>query len=266
MGRYLEFDSNHFDFVTRADFSVRTEYFEEFIWGTTRDKSVYGVTRKTPEVTVEYSLNGLKFFKYVLGELSGAEAPYTITPADTLPTADYKASIDTYVFSVTSAKVESLELTVEEGSPVRVEFTARGTNYSTTTGANSYSSDLSVLPLQIHDVTVNCGGTLTYGRFSLRIVNNLDPEYKTSTLPVRYIERGLEVDGRIRLQTWTIPTEGGMTITLGNVGQIILPKIIWTEIPPRARGWDYPELELSFRAFATDTDPKIKVIANNDKW
>jgi len=269
VARYFQFDSKNFDFVVRADFSVRREVFEEFTWGGSRDKSVYGVTRVSPEVTVEYDLNGLQFLYYVLGSVSPAvgSVPATIVPADTIPELDYKVTVDNSYFAVTDAKVDTWELTVEEGSPVRAEFTARGRNYSTTSGASSYSSDYSVLPVMIHQTTISTGGSdFTFARFNLRVNNNLEPEYKTSTLPLRLLERGLEVTGRIRLQTWTVPSNGPVTISLGNAGTIILGYVIWTEIPPRARGWEYPEEELSFTAYATSSAPKIKVICNNAKY
>jgi len=267
MARYFEFDGNSIDFPTRADFVERREYFEDFILGGGRDLRAYGLTRITPSLTVEYDVNGLKFLKYAMGTI-GTTSPYTVTVASTLPSGDYKVTVDDDHMSIHDAKVDTWEITIEEGNPVKAEFTVIGKTMGTD-GASQFTPDFNNMPILPHECTLIIGGsTVTeWTRISLRINNALEAIHKTSSLPVTIRETGLEITGRIRAPEYSSSwaSEGGMTLIIGDAGTIKVRQIKFTEIPPRVTGFDLPETEISFSGYPSGTLAAIEAVVN-DKW
>ncbi|MEM2261394.1 MAG: phage tail tube protein, partial [Ignisphaera sp.] len=204
------------------------------------------------------------FLYYVLGSISTT----TIAVGSTIPESFYYVTVENENMSLHGAKVDTWELTVEEGSPVRAEFTAIGKNIGTT-GASPFTPDFNNPPKMQSDVSVTVGGsTIEYNRLSLRISNGIEPIYKGSLNPQELRETGLEVTGRIRAPKYSqFISEGAMVITISNVGQISMPNVRLTEVPPRVSGFDLPETEISFRAYPTTTEDAIKVtLTNTLKW
>lgn len=263
--RYFQFSGGTIDFVTRVEFSKRVEYYSDFVLGGTRDRTVYGLTRITPQVTVAYNVNGLKFLQYVMGSISGS----TIMIASTIPFSFYNVSTPEGTVSVSDAKVDTWELTIEEGSPIRAEFTAIARSIGASP-ASPYTPDFNSPPKMPSDATLTINGVANtlWNRLTVRIDNGIEPLFKTSTLPVELRETGLEVTGRLRaplFREWA--SEGSVNIIIGGVGTIVMPSVKFTEVPPRVSGFDLPETEISFRAYPTATADAIRVFLTNlAKW
>lgn len=254
MARYFEFSGNSIDFPIRADFTERREYFEDFVLGGGRDLRAYGLTRITPNLTVEYDVNGLRFLRYVLGSETGT-SPYTITVGSTLPVADYKVTVEGDNMSIHSAKVDTWEITIEEGNPVRAEFTVIGRNIGSQ-AALPFSPDFNNMPILPHQCTLNINGVINtlWTRISLRINNALEPIFKTSSIPVEIRETGLEITGRIRAPEYTNwAPEGSIDLIVGRAGTITVRNVKFTEVPPRVTGFDLPETEISFSGYPVGT-------------
>ena len=267
MARYFEFSGNSIDFPTRADFVERKEYFEDFVLGGGRDLRAYGLTRITPNLTVAYDVNGLRFLKYALGSESGTASPYTITVGSTLPTADYKVTVDDDNMSIHDAKVDTWEITIEEGAPVRAEFTVIGKTLGTE-AASAFTPDFNNMPILPHECTLKIGGTpnTLWTRISLRINNALEAIHKTSSVPVDIRETGLEITGRIRAPEYSEwANEGSIDLIIGSAGTIIVRQVKFTEVPPRVTGFDLPETEISFSGYPSGTLAAIKAIVGS-KW
>ena len=268
MGRYLSFDGNHFNFPLRADFRRRVEYFSDFVLGGTRDKAIYGLVRITPELTVQYDVDGLAFLRYVLGTVSADGV--TVSVATTLPSADYKVTVDDDHLSVLEAKVNTWELTIEEGNPVRAEFTVIGKAYGSDV-AETYSPPFCDIPVRPSECTLCVDGSpnTLWNRISVRVNNNLEPLFKGSTLPQDIRERGLEVELTVRAPEFgEFMSEGSIDITIGDKGTIVLPNVKFTEVPARVEGFDLPESELSFRAYpyCTEADAIQVILADTETW
>lgn len=267
MARYFEFSGGSIDFPTRADFSKRIEYFNDFVLGGGRDRTVYGVIRITPQITVAYDVNGLKFTQYVLGSISPDSK--TISVASTVPESFYKVSTEEGTMSLHNAKVDTWELTIEEGAPVRAEFTAIGKTIGAE-AASAYQPDFDSMALVPSDCTLKINNTVNpnWTRITCRISNALDVIFKTSSIPVNIRETGLEITGVLRApHYYQWANEGSVDIILGNVGTITMPKVRFTEIPPRVTGFDVPETEISYRAYPTSTQDAIKIfLSNTIKW
>ena len=268
MGRYLSFNGNYFNFPIRADFRKRKEYFSDYVLSGGRDKAIYGVIRITPELTAEYDVNGLRFLEYVLGTVSDDGA--TISVESTLPTADYKVTVDSDNMSIHNAKVNTWELRIEEGNPVRAEFSVIG-NTIGTEAATQYNVCFSSLPLLPNQCTLFIDGVANtiWNRISVRINNNLEPLFKGSTIPQEIRERGLEVTGAIRANEYSeFLSEGSIDLVLGTIGTLVMANVKLTEVPARVRGFDLPETEISFQAFpvCTDNDAIIAYLGDTITW
>jgi len=269
MTRYLKFNDNYHEYSTRADVSIRKEYFERFTFGGTRDKKLYALTRIRPEVTVEYQVIGGNFFYYAMGEYSTIppQDNNTIDVGSTLPLIDIKIDVDGDKVAVIDGKIDSLEITFEEGSPAVVEYTVLGTNWNTTITVGAYTVDWTKVPLTMDKVTITLDNTtIQANRLAIRIANNLDPRYYADTLPVELRETGLEVTGRIRISEYQVLNDGSLNIATEDF-TMILPKVKFTELPPRVTGFDVPEAELAFTAYpGGDFNSVLRVITHNDEW
>ena len=200
MGRYFRFDTNYFDFATRADFNWRRDWFSEFVFGGSRDKRIYGLTRVTPTATWTYDVNGLKFLYYATGSISTNGV--TITVGDTPEIGTLHAGVDGINAGITGAKVDTWEFTVEEGGPARVEVNAIGKN-TTTVAPTAYTTDIDQTVIMPYDVSVTINtSSIGYTRFNLRVSNDLQPIFKTATLPNTIRPQGLMVEGRVRCQDY----------------------------------------------------------------
>ena len=271
MPRYLDGtvpSTIYFDFPTRADFSKRIEYFEDFILGGGRDKLAYGLTRITPQLTVTYDLNGLKFLQYVMGSITGT-GTLTITTAATLPTVTFRVLTDDGTMSIHDAKVDSWQITVEEGNPVRSEFTVIGKTIGAEAGA-SFSPDFANMPIVPSQVTLNIAGTpnTLWTRLNIQISNAITPIFGTSSIPTALREAGLSVTGRIRApKYYQWAAEGSIDLIIGGVGTITIGSAKFTELPPRVTGFDLPETEISFKGYPGVSADAIKATATNTlKW
>jgi len=276
MARYLDMvtdtpETIHFDFATRADFSERKEYFSDFVLGGGRDLKAYGLTRITPTLTMTYDVNGLNFLKFVLGHSDYTRDtvnPSTLTPKGTIGTLDVRVTVESENMSIHNGKVNTWEITVEEGNPVRAEVNIIGKSIGTE-AANTYNPDFSDMPLMPYEVTISTGGSeLDFTRFNIRISNALQAIFKTSSIPVEIREAGLDVTGRIRANNFSNwATEGPWTISFGTIGTIILHQVKFMEIPPRVTGFDLPETEINWTAYPTASTCAITAkIPANPKW
>ena len=268
MGRYFKFDANYFNFATRCDVSWRKEYFMDFVFGGERSDRAYGLTRITPQLTAAYDVDGLYFLKNVIGS-AGTTLPCTITVADTPQIGTIGCSVDTESAGILNAKVDTWEITVEEGAPVRSEFTAIGRN-TTTFGASSYSADFGSNVLMPSDCIVNVGVTpVSVSLFSMRIGNGLEPIFKTSTLPVTIRATGLEVTGRLRVPSFLDSSvqDNSLSCVYGTIGTIFIGAAKFLEIPPRVTGYELPETEYSWTGFPGAGITALKAVLNNTiKW
>lgn len=250
MARYFEFTGGTIDFPTRADFSKRSEYFEDFVLGGGRDLRAYGLTRIIPQITVTYDLNGMRFLEYVIGGTGG-----TLTVQATVPESFYKVTTESGTMSIHDAKIDTWELTVEEGNPVRAEFTAIGKTIGADT-ASAFSPDFANMPLKPSDVTLTIGAATNtlWSGINVRINNALEPLCKTDSIPVEIREAGLEITGRLRAKEYyEWATESSMDITLGTLGTLRLHSCKFHEVPPTVTGFDLPETEIAFVAYPTAT-------------
>jgi len=267
MGRYFKFDGNTFDFATRADVSWRYEYWNEFVFGGERDQRVYGLTKITPSITAEYDLNGLKFLKYALGSLEATGV--TVTVSDLPQIATIHAGVDGIWAGILDAKIDTWSMSVEENGPVKAEFTAIGKNTTSAT-ATVYSADFCTNVMMASDVSVVVGtNTIDYTRFNLNINNGLEPIFKGSTIPQTIRPTGLEIDGRIRVADYldTDIVNTSLAVHIGTIGDIYIPIIKITEIPPRVTGYDLPEAEYAFNGYPGCTVSAIWAnLDNTIKW
>uniref|UniRef100_A0A6H1ZJ70 Tail protein n=1 Tax=viral metagenome TaxID=1070528 RepID=A0A6H1ZJ70_9ZZZZ len=271
MTRYLDGtvpSTIYFDFPTRADFSKRIEYFEDFILGGGRDKLAYGLTRITPQLTVTYDLNGLKFLQYAMGSL-GTTVPVTISVAATLPTITFRVRTDDGTMSIHDAKVDSWQVTIEEGNPVRGEFTVIGRTIGAVPAA-PFSPDFANMPITPDAVTLRIGGAVIteWTRLNVGISSAIAPIFSTSSIPIALRETGVNVTGRIRAPKYFAwASEGSMELAVAALGTIILPNTKFTEVPPRVTGFDLPETEISFKGYPTAAADAIRaVLINTIKW
>jgi len=267
MGRYFRFDAENFDFAVRADFSWRKEYFSEFVFGGARDKRIYGLTRITPTATWEYDVNGLEFMQYALGTVSVDGT--TISVADTPEIGTIHAGIDGVNAGITFAKIDTWDFTVEEGGPAKVEVTAIGKN-TTTVAPSAYTTDIDapvIMPYNV-GVTINTS-SIGFVRFNLRVNNGQQAIFKTGTVPATIRPTGLEIEGRIRVLDYldSSVTDGSLAVVVGTIGNIYVPTVKLTEIPPRVTGYDLPEIEYSFNGYPTTSNDAIRAILSNTiKW
>lgn len=271
MARYFEFSGGSIDFPTRADFSKRIEYFEDFVLGGGRDLKAYGLTRIIPQITVTYDVNGLNFLQYVLGKSGSAtinSIATTLVPYTTIYTSDYKVSTESGTMSLHDAKVDTWEITIEEGEPVRAEFTAIGKTIGAS-AASAFSPDFSEMPLKPSDVTLKIGGSTNalWSAINLRISNGIEALCKTDSVPVDIREAGLEITGRIRAREYyQWANEGSVDIIFSNRGTITLHSVKFTEVPPTVTGFDLPETEIAFTAYPTATTCALTAITGTVKW
>ena len=267
MGRYFRFDTNTINFVTRCDTSIKREHFTDFVFSGERDQRIYGLTKITPSITCAYDVDGLLFLKNVLGTISADNK--TITVGDLPNIGSINISVDGENAGILNAKIDTWDFTIEEGQPAKAEWTAIGRN-TTAVDTASYVTNFSSPVLMPSDFTLVINtNTIDFTRFNLNINNQLNPIFKTSTLPVTIRSSGLEVEGKIRLMNYSTDgvTDGSLKLVCGAVGTILLATIRVTEIPPKATGYDLPETEYSFTAFPSGTIPSIKVVLSNTlKW
>ena len=269
MGRYFEFGTgNTFDFPTRADFSKRIEYFDDFVLGGGRDRRAYGLVRITPSLRVAYDVNGLTFLKYVLGHTDTSLSVGTIVPQSTIPSTTYKVTVDDESMSISDAKVDTWEITIEEGNPVRAEFSVIGKGIGTS-AASVFNPDFSNMPILPHECTLKVNKSINslWTRLSVRISNDLSPIFKTSSVPVDIREQGLSITGRLRAPQYSEwASEGSVDLIIGSLGTIILHQVKFTEVPPSVTGYDLPETEIAFTAYPTASTTAITAIVSGNKW
>ena len=267
MGRYFRFDANNFDFAVRADVDWRYDYFSEFVFGGTRDKRIYGLTRLTPNMTFEYDVNGLRFLQYVIGTISANGV--TVSVEDPAYIGTIHAGVDGINAGISDAKIDTWEFTVEEGGPCKAEVNAIGRATSTAAPA-AYTTDIDSAVVMPYDVGVTINtSSIGFVRFNLRISNGMEAIYKRDTVPATIRATGLEVEGRIRCLDYldSSVTDGSLVVVVGNVGNIYVPTVKLTEVPPRATGYDLPEVEYTFNGYPTTSDDAISAILSNTvKW
>jgi hypothetical protein len=265
MGRYLKFDTNTIDFATRADVSWKKDYFKDFVFGGERDQRVYGLVKITPEMSIEYDVNGLKALQWVLGSL----ATNTITVSEPTEIGTVSCSVETQSAGISFAKVNDWEINIEEGNPITAVMNFIGKN-TVTTGPSSYAADFSstaMLPSQCY-CTIGAA-SIDFSKISLKINNDIATIFKTNVLPVTLRPQGLQIDGKLRVPSYmdSSVVDGAMTIGLLGVGTICLPTVKFMEIPAKAKGYDIPDTEYSFSAFPAAATSAIKVILGNTlKW
>jgi len=260
MGRYLDIvyqeSTIHFNYPLRAEIGLRKEYFRDFVLGGARDQAITGLTRYRPEITVEYDVCGFKFKDIALGG---------DTPKSTLPYVTVRVTIDDEDLSIENAKVDSWEITWEEGQPTRARVTFVG-KAKGTTGASSFSVDYAKEVFTLGNCTIKLNGTeLKATRYNIRVNNNIQPLYYGDTLPQDLKEQALEIEGRVRLAEFKEVSDGSIQIT-GSGFTIELPNVKWTEVPPRASGMDVPETEARFIALPGIGGYAIKITYTGDEY
>jgi len=166
--------------------------------------------------------------------------------------------------------VNTWELTIEEGNPVRAEFTVIGKNYGAD-AAETYSPPFCSIPVLPSECTLYVGGVpnTLWNRISLRVNNNLEPLFKGSTIPQEIRETGLEVELTVRAPEFgEFMSEGSIDLAIGSKGTIVLPNVKFTEVPARVEGFDLPESELSLRAYpyCTEADAIQVILADTITW
>lgn len=263
MGRHFRFDTNTFNFATRCDVTWRKEYFTEFTFGGARDQRIYGLTKITPTLTAAYDMDGLLFLKNVLGTISTNGV--TIGVNDLPEISTIHAGIDGENAGILNAKIDTWEMTVEEGNIAKAEFTAIGRN-TTTVAPTAYTTNFNSAPLMPYNFGVTINTTaIDFTRLNLSINNGLQAIFKTSTLPVTIRPTGLQIEGKIKVPNYLTDSmvDGSMRVVCGTIGTIDLATCKVTEIPVKAQGYDLPEVEYSFTAFPLGTTQAIKVLLGN---
>jgi len=260
MARYLDIvygtSTIHFNYPLRAEIGLRKEYFRDFVLGGARDQAITGLTRYRPEITVEYDLCGFLFKNIALGG---------DTPQSTIPYVDVRVTIGDENISIENAKVDSWEITWEEGQPARARVTFLGKNKGTS-GASSFSVDYSVGVYTLGNCTIKLNGTIMKAtRYNIRVNNNIQPLYYGNSLPQELKEQALEIEGRVRLAEFKEVSDGSIQIT-GSGFTIELPNVKWTEVPPRASGMNVPETEARFIALPGSGGYAIKITYSGDEY
>ncbi len=260
MARYLDIiygaNTVHFNFPLRAEIGLRKEYFRDYILGGARDQAVTGLTRYRPEITVEYDVCGFLFKDIALGG---------DTPTSTIPYVDVRVTIGNESISIEDAKVDSWEITWEEGQPARARVTFVGKNKGET-GADSYSVDYDKAVYTLGNCTIKLNGTeIKATRYNIRINNNIQPLYYGNTLPQDLKEQALEIEGRIRLAEFSEVSDGSISIE-GPDFTIELPNVKFTEVPPRATGMEVPETEARFMALPGSGGYAIKITYTGSEY
>lgn len=263
MARALRFDSTmFFNFATRADVLWRKEYFMDFVFGGDRDARAFGLTKITPEITVAYDVDGLRFLNYAIGSLVTG----TVVTSDLIQLSTISCNVDGEIAGIRDAKIDTWEITVEEGNPVKAEFTAIGKD-TTVAGPATYSSDFTSPVLMPSSCTIKIGtNTIDFSLFSMRVNNNIETIFKSGTVPSTLRPGGLEIGGRIRVPNYYYAnvTDGSLTAQFGTIGTIVISTAKITEIPPRVTGYDLPETEFAWSGFPGGSGtPTVRAILGN---
>jgi hypothetical protein len=263
MARYLEIGSgNTIDFPTRAEFAKKIDYYDDFVLGGNRDRRAYGLVKITPTMTLTYDVNGFKFLEAVLGSGTG-----TIIPGTTIPAYDYKVLTERGTKSIHSAKVNSWELTVQEGNPVTAVANINGTSIGASSAA-VFVPDFNNMPYLPYQCTLKIGGSANtlWTQLSVKIDNALQSIFKTSSIPVDIREAGLSITGKITApEFYEWAAEGSMDIIFPST-TIIIGTAKFTNVPGGVQGYDLPDSAIEFAGYPVGSDPAIKVYNNGTKW
>jgi hypothetical protein len=263
MSRYLEIGtSNTIDFPTRAEFSKKIDYYDDFVLGGNRDRRAYGMVKATPTMTLSYDVNGFKFLEAVLGTSGG-----TITPGSTIPAYDYKVLTERGTKSIHSAKVNSWELTVQEGNPVTAVANINGTTIGSA-AASSFTPDFNNMPYLPYQCTLKIGGSANtlWSQLSIKIDNALQSIFKTSSIPVDIREAGLSITGKFTAsEFYDWANEGSMDIIFPST-TIIIGTAKFTSVPQGVKGYDLPDSAIEFSGYPVGSDSAIKVFNSGTKW
>ena len=274
MARYYEIvygSTINLDFPTRAAYSVNKRWFQDFILGGGRDKKAYGLTQITPSLTTAYDVNGINLLQYVLGSAGAPStvSAHTLTALSTIHEIDQRVSVDGEHFELQDAKIDTWEIVVETGEPVKAEFTSVGKS-TTGTSASVFDPNFNNMPLVRSDCSLYVNGVenTDFIRFALNINNNIEPIFKTSTTPDTIRLQGLDITGRIRAYKYSeFVAQGSWDICFGSLGSITLHTVNVLEVPPSVSGYDLPEVELAFTAFPTEETVALTAyLVANKPW
>ena len=227
-----------------------------------------------------------KFFEYILGSKDGDTSPVEYTIAATLPSLSIYRGLypdengNTFSVGYMGMKVDTAELTIEEGSDVRLEVNFAGKGGTILTSHLSKPSlDASVVPFAFYHSSIDLihpNGTENLNKLSrlqISVNNNLEAIVSAgaqSYQPTELREGATEVTGRIvvrghfpllssivlnrvtcTLNVYLIKTQHTIQITVNN--------ITFNEYPDELTGLDIVESELSFSARPTSTTSAIVV-------
>jgi len=228
-----------------------------------------------------------KIFEYILGAKSGTTSPATYSPTSTLPCMSIYRGLypdesgNTVSIGYAGMKVDTSELTVEEGEDIRLELNFAGKNATIPSASAKGILDMSVIELGFGDSSIDVvtdTGTTLSGTLIQRLVistnNNLNARYSSgvgSYKATELREGGFEVSGRLvmggqfntissqvlnrtsnTIITYLKKTGSTITITLSNVS--------FGELADELSGLEPVSIELPFTARPVSGNDAMKVV------
>ena len=228
-----------------------------------------------------------KIFEYILGTVSDTDtSPVTYSPASTLPSMSVYRGLypdedgNTVSLGYYGLKVDTAELTIEQGADVQLEINFAGKGATIPSALSKPSLDMSLVPFSFYHSSIDVkhpAGQFTakYAtRLQISINNNLEARYGSGAMqyrPIEIREGELEVTGRLTVegyfgelssivlnrQTCTIDV---YLIKSGHTIQITLNNVTFGELPDELSGLDVVEGEFPFSARPSSGNDAIKVV------
>ncbi len=228
-----------------------------------------------------------KIFEYILGSTTDtSSSPVTYSPASSLPSMSIYRGLypdengDTISLGYYGMKVDTAEITIEQGSDVQIELNFAGKGVTLPTASAKPSLDMTVVPFSFYHSSIDVihpngqfAATMAT-RLQISVNNNLEARLSAGAQdyrPVEIREGGLQVTGRLTvggnfgelssivlnrqtctIQVYLIKTEHTIQVTLNNV--------TFGELPDELSGLDIIEGEFPFSARPSSGNDAIKVI------
>jgi len=278
-----------FNYLREFEITVTETQSVEPVIGGERDDARVALLQEETEIRCAFDVMSFKPFHYALGRITSSTVPpyFTITPDTILPWLTFSRELlpaeTLQTTRLTGCKVSTAEFTFERGEVVTAEFTLFAKKSTLETTAVSVTIDYTKDPIWQGDYTVylNNEALKEVGRLVISIDNNLARRISASKTAgytaYHILEGALTVEGRLMvgeqaltLMEKVLDRTGGNTLeirvdkTHGGIfsGTISMPNVWFVEYPERIRGIEPYEVEITFRAFPTATEPAIKAVCN----
>ena len=283
---------SYFNYLLRWDGEVTEHRIEEPVIAGYRDAKSRVFTQREVVATAQAQLTSARFLEYALGSISltgGSSLPATIEPSNsTLPSLTFQRVFrpvegsEDNALTLWGLKVDSFEITLEQGEDVVVEYSFAGKDGTIETVTYSAPDiDYTVVPFAYQDGVLTWGGT-TLGHVIRAVItgnNNLEARFAASgtigtVFTCQELREGqLDVSGRFTidrpLSTYAKAVldrgEGTIVLTLTRAGTgtitITLSNVALESYSESVSGLDAIEVEYPFTCRRKDTTiPAIRIV------